>query len=295
MELDFSAFELLMDTAPSRLLSVHPTEPLVALQVYGIRSIYMPSLANTRSAIWDRETYELVTVPDDAIVLVWSVDGKEMGLIREEYNGIDHEVGGPPRFSYTWERFSWPEQKLLDSCDMVLPTAWPESIIFSPQGNLVLVQWFNAENSGLEFIERTRRGDMQLADTGLPPIDSEAELPEDEDDDNPRFFVSTSLVTLPVFSPTGRYIVFGWQPRQRWWVDVPDDVYDDVYVEGELPVKVGACYVGNMQIVDWQALTTHTLPIWVNLPSRWGRTDRSAEYRTESPRVVSGCTAEGVY
>lgn len=277
MELDFAEFEPLMGVTPFRLLSVHPTEPLVALQVYGIRQAPDAhtegefSSANMRSAIWDRETHQLVTVPENTVALTWNVDGTQIGLVREYYIALeDREEGGFSSYDYTWERLSWPDQKLLSSCDVVFCTGWPESITFSPEGDLVVVQWFGVNKSGFEFIEQTRwHGDVQREDTGLPSIDYETELFEADEDEDGRFFVYTSLVTLPVFNADGRYFVFGWQPRQHWWTDIPDDVY----VEGDLPVKIGACQVGNMQIVDWQTLTTRTLPIWVNLPRGWQPTD----------------------
>ncbi len=272
MELDFSLFEPLMGATPFRVLSVHPTESLVALQVSGIRTEDVSSSANMRSAIWDRETHELATVPENAVTLAWSADGNEMGLVREQYNGITHDVDVSPTFTYTWERFSWPTQELLDSCDIVFRTGWPESVFFSPLSELVVIQWFDADKSGLEFIEQTRRGDKHL---DLSPWENASERALEEDEGG-YLAVGTNLATAPIFSSDGRYIIFGWQQRQHWWTDVPDDVY----VEGELPVRVGECQVGNVQIIDWQALTTYTLPIWVNLPRDWQPTyddDRSNE------------------
>lgn len=263
---DFTLFEPLNGATPFRLLSKHPTEPFVALQVLRVlnldsTSTRMSSTRN-RSAIWDRETHKLVTVPEDALTLAWSEDGKQMGLIREYYVGPG-DLEAPRIYRYVWQRFSWPEQKLLGSCDIVFPAGTPENLVFSPQGDLIVVQWFDADRSGLEFIERERRGDLHL---DLPPWDNVSDRGLEEDDDTSGYLaVGANLATAPVFSPDGRYILFGWQQREHWWSDVPDDVY----VEGELPVRVGECQVGNMQIVDWHELTTRTLPIRANLPRDW--------------------------
>jgi hypothetical protein len=105
----------------------------------------------------------------------------------------------------------------------------------SPLGDLVVIQWFEAEKSGLHFIGLTKYGDQLLDDADLPLIGHEGDVAEDtEEEEDERFFVETNLTTSPVFSPDGRFILFCWQRSQHWWTDVPDDVY----VEGDLPARV---------------------------------------------------------
>jgi hypothetical protein len=265
MQFDLSLFEPLKGVTPFRLLAVHPTEPLVALQIsFDVPAIIEnPHLSVSHVAIWNRETYELVSVPEHAMALAWNADGDEMGFVRRYHLDPNYNVEGSSLFSYIWERLSWPEQKLISSCDLTFNASWPEVVVFSPAGDLALIQWFEAEKSGLEFVDLAGYGDSQLESIGLPSIAREVDDLEAEEDE--RFFVETNLATAPVFSPDGRYIIFGWQRHQRWWTDVPDDVY----VEGELPARVGECQVGYVQIIDGKKLTNRLLSIFVTLPPGW--------------------------
>lgn len=192
--------------------------------------------------------------------------------------------------------------KILHSCRLpysnsptaatfAVDTSWPECVVFSPLGDLAVVQWFEAKKSGLNFLSLTKRGDTLLDDDDMPPIEREGDVAADEnededadeyaeEEDDRRFFVETSLVTSPIFSPDGRFIVFCWQESQHWWTDVPDDVY----VEGNLPVRVGECQVGYAQVIDGETNTTYSIAIFANLPSGWQPSydgDRSNELLNE--------------
>ena len=264
MQFEFSLFEPLHDASPFRLIAAHPTEPFVALEIaFAVDDRRdNSSLRDIHIAIWNSETYELVSVPEKAVTLAWNVDGTEMGLIRKHINSYS-SAEPEDIYSHIWERLSWPEQELISSCSMhFLYTNWPEVIVFSPLSDLAIIQWFEAEKCGLGFMSLTKYGDSHLEDIGLPPIAREIDDSEEEDW---RFFVDTNLATQPVFSPDGRYIIFGWQRHQRWWTGVPDDVY----VEGDLPARVGECNVGYMQIIDGAENATHMLAIFVSLPSDW--------------------------
>jgi hypothetical protein len=264
MQFDLSSFESEEDVVPLRLLSVHPGEPFIALQIARGESTAAEDLflERMRVAIWNRETHELLTMSKDVLTLAWNADGSEMGLIRRYINvakSVEEESG--EIFHYAWERLSWPEQAVIGSCELYFSmNCWPEVIVFSPQGDLALIQWFEEEKSGLEFVDLTKYGDVQLENPGLPPIEHEFDDPEDG-----RFYVEANLATAPVFSPDGRFIVFGWQRRQRWWTDVPDDVY----VEGELSARTGECLAGHLQLIDGEKLTNHAFSIFVTLPPGW--------------------------
>lgn len=287
-QLDFSHFQPLNGSTLCRLVSVHPTEPLVALQAFlDVQVFDDPTLSQTHSqthlrcAIWNRETFELVCEPEGAVALAWNAQGNEMGIVREEYHGLDYDPAAPGLYSYIWERYTWPEQQLLHSCSLQFDTNWPELVVFSPLGDLVLVQWFEAEKSGLHFIGLTTYGDQLLDDADLPLIEHEDDFSEDaEEEEDGRFFVETSLVTAPVFSPDGRFIIFCWQRSQHWWTDVPDDVY----VEGDLPTRVGECHVGYVQIIDVEMNTIHGIALFANVPPDWQPSyegDRSNELLDE--------------
>lgn len=240
-QLDFSLFQPLNGSTPFRFVAAHPTEPLVALQAF----LEMQQMLQTRTisqmhmrcAIWNRETYELVSEPEGVVALTWNAEGNEMGIIREYHRepstyDSDYDSETLSTFSYVWERYAWPEQQLLHSCRLpysnsptaatfAVDTSWPECVVFSPLGDLAVVQRFEAEKSGLNFISLTKHGDTLLDDDDMPLIEREGNVAADEDEDEDadeygeeeddrRFFVETSLVTSPIFSPDGRFIVFCW-------------------------------------------------------------------------------------
>ncbi|HET8843872.1 MAG TPA: hypothetical protein VFN35_20580 [Ktedonobacteraceae bacterium] len=266
-QLDFSLFQPLNGSAPFRFVSAHPTEPFVALQAsLDLHVLDTPifSRSNIRCSIWNRETREIISEPEDVVALAWNAEGSEIGLVREYYQGPDYDPASPRSFfRYTWERYSWPEQTLIHSCALSFDTNWPEIVVFSPLGDLAVVQWFEAEKSGLDFIGLTRYGDRLLEETELLPLERETDSFAGEEDG--RCCMETNLATQPVFSPDGRAIVFCWQPRQRWWTDVPDDMY----VEGELPARVGECHIGYAQIIDWETSSTYHVALFANLPPGW--------------------------
>jgi len=284
-QFDFSRFQPLNGSTPCRVVSVHPTEPLVALQAFlSVQALDGPTFSQTnlRCAIWNRETFEIVCEPEGAVALAWNAEGNEMGIVREYYHKpSNYDSDLPSLFSYVWERYTWPEQRLLHSCTLQFDTNWPELVVFSPLGDLAVIQWFEAEKSGLHFIRLTKYGDLLLDDADLPLIEHEGDFSEDtEEEEDERFFVETNLTTSPVFSPDGRFILFCWQRSQHWWTDVPDDVY----VEGDLPARAGECLVGSVQIIDGETNTTHSIALFANVPPGWQPTyegDRSNELLNE--------------
>ena len=125
MALDLASFEPLMGTPPYRVLDYHPDGMLVALQV--LTSHPLTKATASFSGIWDQHTRRLVWTPENVIAMAWGSDGKEVGLLRERYTydpGMHAIVGSAlqSEFTYTWERRTWPEQMLLSSCPLVIPT-----------------------------------------------------------------------------------------------------------------------------------------------------------------------------
>lgn len=282
---DFPSFQPLNGSVPYRVLAVHPTEPFVALQVFvDWRNQKKPidTQSHLRCAIWHRETGEIVCEPEDAVALAWNAEGNEIGLVREWYDGPGDDPT-TPLFHYTWERYSWPEQAFAQSCDLSYDTNWPESVVFSPLDDLVVIQWFDVDRSGFDFVGLTKYGDHLLEENGLPPIEDENDFKREDG----RFSVNTTLTTLPVFSADGRSIVFCWQPHQHWWTDVPDDVY----VEGELAARVGECLVGYVQIIDWENRSTYSKALFATVPPGWQPSyegDRSNELLREPVYLDNG-------
>lgn len=57
-----------------------------------------------------------------------------------------------------------------------------------------------------------------------------------------------------------------------------------MYVEGDLPVRVGECRVGSVQIIDVETNTTHSIALFANVPPGWQPSydgDRSNELLNE--------------
>lgn len=266
MELDLTGFEPFMGEAPFRVLSRHPHNVLVALQVVTTH----PQAGGTAefAALWNVETRKIVWKSEGVRALAWNVDGTELGLIREryDYDPTAHGLIGSAlqsEFSYTWERRSWPDQELISSCPITMPTGWPEAVAISPRGNLAVFQWFDQEESGLEFLTLSQAGDFQLLDTGLPLSSSVRPICLRAGGNG--YPVGSSLATLPAFSPDGRYIVFGWQDAWEWWADL---LLGEM-VDEDTVAKVGECQMGVFELIDWDRRTVRQVPVLVDLPPGW--------------------------
>lgn len=77
--------------------------------------------------------------------------------------------------------------------------------------------------------------------------------------------IGSNLVTTPAISPNGRYIVFGWQERWEWWADVAPNEH----VRDDMPAKVGLCQIGNIEIIDWDVRSVHSIAVTTHLPPGW--------------------------
>lgn len=266
MALDLASFEPLMDTPPYRVLDYHPDGMLVALQV--LTSHPLTTTTASFSGIWDRHTRRLVWAPENVIAMAWGSDGKEVGLLRERYTydpGMHAIIGSAlqSEFTYTWERRTWPEQMLLSSCPLVIPTGWPETLAISPRHTLAAFQWFDQSESGLEFISLTEDGDFQLLETGLPI--STSVTPHCFRPGGNGYPIGSNLATAPAFSPDGRYLVFGWHDEWTWWADLGEDAF----LTDETPSKVGPCHAGFLEVLDWEERCAQTIAVTVSLPPSW--------------------------
>ena len=59
---------------------------------------------------------------------------------------------------------------------------------------------------------------------------------------------------------------------------------DDMYVEGDLPARVGECQVGYAQVIDGETNTTYSIALFANVPPGWQpsyNSDRSNELLNE--------------
>ena len=276
MHLHFSSFEPLMSEVPYRVLDYHPNNGLVALQI--LTDHPQTGSTATFSGIWNVDTRKIVWSPDNATAMAWDADGREICLIREQYSfdPAAHQIVGGAlerEYKYTWERYTWPEKRLITSCPLIMPTGWPEYVAVSPGHTLAVFQWFDQSESGLEFITITEHGDFQLLETGLRI--SENVTSRCLRANGNGYPVGSNLATAPTFSPNGRYVVFGWHDDWTWWANSKDGHY----VTNDTLARVEECRVGFLEIIDWEIRCVHRIAVLVNLPSGWhpSLTDTSSE------------------
>jgi hypothetical protein len=266
MDLDLSTFEPFMGETPYRVISRHAHDQFVAFQVMAEH----PQTGHRRefSALWDSSTGKIVWAPEYTIAMAWRPDGNQIGMLREryDYNPSAHQIIGSPlqsEFTYTWERRSWPEKTLISACRIQMPTGWPDTLAISPRHNLAVFQWFDQEESGLEFITLTDEGDFQLQDAGLPFSASVRPICLRKNGNG--YPIGSSLATTPTISLDGRYIVFGWQDKWVWWADLAPNQY----LKDDTPSRVGLCQVGKVEIIDWDERRVRTIDVMVDLPVGW--------------------------
>lgn len=198
---------------------------------------------NWRSAIvCDTTTKHTVWGPAGAILIAWSPDGDQVGIIREHYtyNLALHRIVATrfqSEYCYVFERYTWPTLHQLGVCTLQMPTGWPILLTLWPEQQVAVFQWRDQGESGLEFIHLSEAGDQQLRNAGFPQIAGRT----------PKTFhppggiaVGTAELTGPAFSPSGRFIAVGLAGN----VDMQGQVIE--------PRIEGILLLGEVLILDWQ-------------------------------------------
>lgn len=203
--IQFDTFEKMPGETPYRLLEIHPTGKYLAMQAKEHRS--------GRSAVWEKETGQIVWKPDRAIALAWLRGGMQIGVLREASNA-----------PYEFALYTWPETQMLHSCSILPPprAGWMIDLVISPQNDLALCHWVDQSETGFEYIDITPQNVFH---------DSQASYS----------FDGTNDTTRAVFSPGGHFWAFGYKMYEVWWAQNPEDsdTYDQPAI-GEI-TNLGNC------------------------------------------------------
>jgi hypothetical protein len=153
-------------------------------------------------------------MPEDAVLIEWSPDGHEVGVIRgycesDPYNYVPYlrSIGESEQFFYAFDRYTWPHLKLLNSCLIPAPTGWPVSLVISPRRDLAVLQWADYSKSGIEFIILSPEKDYQPDHFRFSQVGNLAG--QDLQSSAGGLLLMHGAPTKSVFSPSGRFIILG--------------------------------------------------------------------------------------
>ena len=233
---------------PNVFLDLHPSGEMAALQGY--------ARPTDQAAIFDLASGHILWQPEAVPALCWLPKSGNVLLIRVLYqhDAELHEgkikILSPlqSEFLHYVECWKWPEKQRMSGCELTFPTGWPTYIAVSPREDLAVVQWQEQDDSGIEL--------FALTETGPRP------LPE------ASYRAGTHLTDYALFSPDGRYLILACT-TPFWWQsdDEEDEDEDDLVSPG------GRFQVGEIVVMDTQALTYHTLPVHEELPVGWSPRD----------------------
>ena len=239
-----TAFQPYGGHSPKVLLDRHPEGRLVALLVDNATA------GLEQTGIWDAETGALVWTPDDAILLAWGEWGTQVFVLRRTYERDPNHpriLVSPlqSEFTHVLERRSWPERKLLGSCQIQFPTGWAFELAASPGRTLVTVTWLEQDCAGFVLVRwGTESGDFQMEGVG-PHGDG--------------YYVQPNLIQGPVFSPDGRYAVASCS-LWSWWAPGGNP---------ETPSPGGRIKAGHIAILDTNTMTFNARDVVTEVPAGW--------------------------
>ena len=228
---------------PKVLLDRHPDGRHVALQVQDVMARF------EQVGVWDLVSGDLLWAPDDAILLAWADAGRQVLALTSEYRpGPSHPpiLASPlqSEFTHRLDRWSWPERRLLGSCEVRFPTGGAMELAGSPAGGLATVTWLEQDCAGFVLVQLGQEGgDFQLGAAG----EFEA------------YFTKPNLLQGPVFSPDGRYAVAACS-RRSWWA--PGGNF-------ETPSPGGRIKAGHVAVLDTRALNVTEREVVTEVPAGW--------------------------
>jgi hypothetical protein len=232
-------FESLHGRQPFVVLDEHPSGDFIAMKVTA-----GSDAVGERAAIWSTKTRKIVWGPKNVNAVCWTSDGSELLLVRESYQRQPgkHELIVTPlqsEFSYSFERRSWPDNRLFAQSRLDPPRGWIVDLVASPTGTLACYVWNDQREAGVELVELSGNTVRQLPGQGYYGRES-------------------NLLQGPVFSPDGCYLVFTYG-KYAWWS--PDDP--------ETPALGGQCNVGWIVVSDLESGNYRVIEVQTVLPKGW--------------------------
>jgi hypothetical protein len=283
-------FEKLGGYAPNQLLDGHPHDSLVILQAFAENF-------TRRSAVWNAQTGKIAWAPADAFMMAWCHDGQEIGVICEQDVPVStarrNQKPSQREHVYLWKRYAWPSLQLLSSCLLTQSTDALFHLVISPRSDLAACHWESSEQEILSFIVLTPQGDVPLID--LPFSSHEPLIERHAEEKVSGYLFEPFMVTRPVFSPNGRYLIVGWEKKWYWWPGPEEEEWEEgdrseetVWGEDWKRPK-GDCHFGMIAVFDWNTSQIRTIlisapipPDWV--PPPWGH--EAAEMRFGAPAFL---------
>lgn len=203
-----------------------------------------------QAGVWDVRSGRLVWMPEDAVLVAWTENGRQVLVLRRSYQRDPNRssVLATPLQSevrHFLERRSWPERKLLASCEIKFPTGCAEELAGSPTGNLATVTWVEQDCAGFVLVRcGTNSGDYQISGVGRY---------------GHGYRVEPNLIQGPVFSPDGGYAAASCS-LWSWWAPGGDP---------ETPSPGGRIKAGHLVILDTTVLNFTEREVFCDVPVGW--------------------------
>ncbi len=257
-------FEKIGRRRPTWLQGVSPDGHHLAMQGNGCEP----------AGVWDAGTGRLIWTPDGVQAINWTADGRFAFCVAAKYNrAADHPpvIQSPlqSEFTYSLERWTWPDKVIVARCSVQWPTGWPVNVVVSPTGEYAAVGWCEQDDTGFVLVDLSADGGAGEQQLG----------------DGYRFGQHSNVSMGPVFSPDGRYVALS-GTRMMWWSEDPEN--DD----GETPWPGGRAWIGTVGVVDTRTRLRREVQVWEDLPRGFLPADPDvpeAEYLRE-PRFVDDRT-----
>ncbi len=235
---DASDWEPFLGEQPFASLDRHPSGELLAMQVSGDYT--------EKAAVWDARTKKIAWQSEGVNALCWTPAGDEFLVIRQVFRPDPEkpDIFVTPlqrEFTHFLERRSWPDDELIDSCQVKAPTGWFRQVVASPAGSLACFVWQEQHAAGVEFVS--------WEDGPLRRLEGHG------------YYGPSPLLQGPAFSPDGRHITITYGRQEWWWAEDADDP--------NTPSRGGCLRVGTVVVGDVADGTYSEIPVPATVPERW--------------------------